>query len=136
MELNRGMAAFVIREVETVRVRDSLRMRVSASSSAPGSRRHTPSLFPSGNFLTFEVTRFQAGLIQSAFYMGYFVLAMPAALLMRKLGYKAGFITGLHPLQQVGFLPPGPATAEGSPFYPALRPGSRSDSPNGWNFGE
>jgi MFS transporter, FHS family, L-fucose permease len=27
--------------------------------------------------------------------MGYFVLAMPAALLMRKWGYKAGFVTGL-----------------------------------------
>jgi FHS family L-fucose permease-like MFS transporter len=27
--------------------------------------------------------------------MGYFLLAMPAALLMRRLGYKAGFIIGL-----------------------------------------
>jgi hypothetical protein len=31
---------------------------------------------------SFELTRFQAGLIQSAFYLGYFVLATPAALLM------------------------------------------------------
>ncbi|MFZ0758840.1 MAG: L-fucose:H+ symporter permease [Candidatus Sulfotelmatobacter sp.] len=47
-------------------------------------------------FMTsFAITRFQAGLVQSAFYMGYFVLAMPAALLMRKLGYKFGFVTGL-----------------------------------------
>jgi len=81
------------------------------------------SLFPAGNFLpfflvtalfflwgipnnlndvlirqfmkSFAITRFQAGLIQSAFYMGYFVLALPAGLLMRKRGYKAGFITGL-----------------------------------------
>src|SRR6266849_10647451 len=44
---------------------------------------------------SFAITRFQAGLIQSAFYMGYFVLAMPAGLMMRRLGYKAGFITGL-----------------------------------------
>lgn len=44
---------------------------------------------------SFEITRFEAGLIQSAFYMGYFVLAIPAGLLMRKHGYKAGFITGL-----------------------------------------
>jgi MFS transporter, FHS family, L-fucose permease len=44
---------------------------------------------------SFAITRFQAGLVQSAFYMGYFVLAMPAALMMRKLGYKAGFVTGL-----------------------------------------
>jgi FHS family L-fucose permease-like MFS transporter len=44
---------------------------------------------------SFAITRFQAGLVQSAFYMGYFVLAMPAALLMRKMGYKIGFVTGL-----------------------------------------
>src|ERR1700731_3976386 len=44
---------------------------------------------------SFAITRFQAGLIQSAFYMGYFLLAMPAALVMRKVGYKAGFIIGL-----------------------------------------
>ena len=44
---------------------------------------------------SFAITRFQAGLVQSAFYLGYFLLAMPAALLMRKLGYKAGFVTGL-----------------------------------------
>ena len=82
-----------------------------------------PSLFPKGNFLpfflvtalfflwgvpnnlndilirqfmkSFEINRFQAGLIQSAFYAGYFVLAIPAGLLMRRLGYKAGFIIGL-----------------------------------------
>ena len=44
---------------------------------------------------SFAITRFQAGLIQSAFYMGYFVLAVPAGLLMRRLGYKAGFMIGL-----------------------------------------
>jgi FHS family L-fucose permease-like MFS transporter len=44
---------------------------------------------------SFAITRFEAGLVQSAFYMGYFLLAMPAALLMRKLGYKAGFVAGL-----------------------------------------
>ncbi|HLO08387.1 MAG TPA: L-fucose:H+ symporter permease [Terriglobales bacterium] len=44
---------------------------------------------------SFAITRFQAGLVQSAFYMGYFVLAMPAALIMRRLGYKAGFVIGL-----------------------------------------
>src|ERR1035437_6915467 len=42
-----------------------------------------------------EISRFQAGLVQSAFYIGYFLLAMPAALLMRKYGYKFGFIAGL-----------------------------------------
>src|SRR6202158_1296366 len=44
---------------------------------------------------SFALSRFQAGLVQSAFYMGYFLLAMPAALLMRRVGYKAGFVTGL-----------------------------------------
>src|SRR5450432_1915236 len=44
---------------------------------------------------SFAITRFQAGLVQSAFYMGYFVLAIPAALLMRKMGYKFGIIVGL-----------------------------------------
>jgi len=44
---------------------------------------------------SFELSRFQAGLVQSAFYMGYFVLAIPAALLMRRFGYKVGMITGL-----------------------------------------
>jgi FHS family L-fucose permease-like MFS transporter len=44
---------------------------------------------------SFEMTRFKAGLIQSAFYMGYFLLSMPAALVMRRYGYKAGLVTGL-----------------------------------------
>jgi len=44
---------------------------------------------------SFEITRFKAGLIQSAFYMGYFLLSMPAGFLMRKYGYKAGLVTGL-----------------------------------------
>jgi MFS transporter, FHS family, L-fucose permease len=44
---------------------------------------------------SFEITRFRAGLVQSAFYMGYFLLSMPAALLMRKFGYKTGLVTGL-----------------------------------------
>src|SRR5215471_10645822 len=44
---------------------------------------------------SFAITRFEAGLVQSAFYLGYFLLAMPAALIMRRRGYKAGFIIGL-----------------------------------------
>jgi FHS family L-fucose permease-like MFS transporter len=44
---------------------------------------------------SFQLSRFQAGLIQSAFYFGYFVLATPAALMMRRFGYKSGMITGL-----------------------------------------
>lgn len=44
---------------------------------------------------SFVISRFSAGLVQFAFYMGYFLLAMPAALLMRRYGYKFGFIAGL-----------------------------------------
>jgi len=44
---------------------------------------------------SFEISRFKAGLIQSAFYMGYFLLSMPAALIMRKYSYKTGLVIGL-----------------------------------------
>jgi FHS family L-fucose permease-like MFS transporter len=47
---------------------------------------------------SFALTRFEAGLVQSAFYMfymGYFLLAIPAALLMRRFGYKTGILVGL-----------------------------------------
>ena len=44
---------------------------------------------------SFAISRFEAGLVQSAFYMGYFLLAIPAALLMRKMGYKFGIVVGL-----------------------------------------
>lgn len=44
---------------------------------------------------SFAISRFEAGLVQSAFYMGYFLLALPAGLLMKRHGYKSGFLTGL-----------------------------------------
>jgi FHS family L-fucose permease-like MFS transporter len=44
---------------------------------------------------SFAISRFQAGLVQSAFYMGYFLLAIPAGLMMKRVGYKAGFVVGL-----------------------------------------
>lgn len=53
---------------------------------------------------TFEISRFQAGLVESAFYMGYFLLAMPAAVLMKRAGYKTGFIVGLLLLATGAFL--------------------------------
>jgi MFS transporter, FHS family, L-fucose permease len=59
---------------------------------------------------SFEITRFKAGLIQSAFYMGYFLLSMPAAFLMRKYGYKTGLVTGLFLFSAGTFL-----------FWPAAR---------------
>ncbi len=44
---------------------------------------------------SFEINRFQASLVQFAFYLGYFVLALPAGILMKRHGYKLGFMTGL-----------------------------------------
>ena len=44
---------------------------------------------------SFEISRLQAGLVQSAFYTGYFCLSIPAALVMRRFGYKTGLLTGL-----------------------------------------
>ncbi len=44
---------------------------------------------------SFEISRLEAGLVQSAFYFGYFLLAIPAALVMRRFGYKTGLLTGL-----------------------------------------
>jgi FHS family L-fucose permease-like MFS transporter len=44
---------------------------------------------------SFEINRLQAGLVQSAFYLGYFLVAMPAGQIMRKAGYKAGILIGL-----------------------------------------
>jgi FHS family L-fucose permease-like MFS transporter len=44
---------------------------------------------------SFELTRMQAGLIQSAFYLGYFLLAIPGGYLMRRYGYKRGLLVGL-----------------------------------------
>src|ERR1700723_905141 len=43
----------------------------------------------------FAISRFRAGLVQSAFYMGYFLVALPAAMLMKRYGYKFGFTIGL-----------------------------------------
>jgi len=44
---------------------------------------------------SFELNRLQAGLVQSAFYLGYFLLAMPAAMIMDKYNYKTGLVIGL-----------------------------------------
>src|SRR5271165_7034645 len=62
---------------------------------------------------SFEISRFQAGLVQSAFYMGYFLLAIPAALMMKRAGYKAGFVVGLLLYAAGAFL-----------FWPAALSGS------------
>jgi FHS family L-fucose permease-like MFS transporter len=62
---------------------------------------------------SFEISRFQAGLVQSAFYLGYFLLAIPAALIMKRAGYKTGFVLGLLLYAAGAFL-----------FWPAALQGS------------
>ncbi|RXK85914.1 L-fucose:H+ symporter permease [Filimonas effusa] len=44
---------------------------------------------------SFSLNDFQSGLVQSAFYLGYFVFALPASYVMKKRGYKSGIISGL-----------------------------------------
>jgi FHS family L-fucose permease-like MFS transporter len=43
----------------------------------------------------FTLSDFQTSFVQQAFYMGYFLLAVPAALVTRAKGYKTAIITGL-----------------------------------------
>jgi len=65
---------------------------------------------------SFALTRFEAGLVQSAFYLGYFLLAIPAAILMRRFGYKAGILVGLA-LFSTGTFLFWPAAIEGKYLY-------------------
>lgn len=50
-----------------------------------------------------ELDNFQASLVQMAFYGGYFTMALPAALFIRKYSYKVGIIIGLS-LYAIGAL--------------------------------
>ena len=43
----------------------------------------------------FNLSQLQAQMVQSAVFTGYFCMALPAALLMRRWGYKAGILAGL-----------------------------------------
>lgn len=55
-----------------------------------------------------ELSNMQASLVQFAFYFGYFFMALPAALFIRKYSYKSGIILGLSLYAIGAFL-----------FYPA-----------------
>jgi MFS transporter, FHS family, L-fucose permease len=55
-----------------------------------------------------DLKRWQAGIVDSAFYLGYFVMAIPAGIFMRRFGYKKGILTGLLLYSGGAFL-----------FYPA-----------------
>jgi FHS family L-fucose permease-like MFS transporter len=43
----------------------------------------------------FDLTDFRSSLIQTAFFGGYFLSALPAGRLMERIGYKKGILTGL-----------------------------------------
>lgn len=44
---------------------------------------------------SFELSPIQAQLVQTSVFFGYFCMALPAALFMRRWGYKAGILAGL-----------------------------------------
>ena len=56
----------------------------------------------------FDMSNAQSALVQSAYYGAYFTLAIPAALINQRFGYKAGVLTGL-----------GLAAVGGLLFFPA-----------------
>jgi len=56
----------------------------------------------------FTMSNFESALVQFAYYGAYFSLAIPAAMINRRFGYKTGVLTGL-----------GLATVGGVLFYPA-----------------
>src|SRR3954449_13593485 len=58
----------------------------------------------------FDMSTFQASLVQLAYFGAYFLLAIPAALINERFGYKAGLLSGL-------FL----AAAGAIAFYPASK---------------
>jgi len=70
---------------------------------------------------SFELSTFSAQLVSTANFTGYFCMAIPAALLMRRWGYKAGMIAGLS-LFGTGMVLFWPAAASGlyAPFLVAL----------------
>ena len=55
-----------------------------------------------------DLQRWQANIVETAFYAGYFVMALPAGVVMRKYGYKMGILFGLILYAAGAFL-----------FYPA-----------------
>ena len=65
---------------------------------------------------SFALSRFEAGLVQSAFYLGYFLVAIPAALLIRQFTYKIGILVGLA-LYSTGTFLFWPAAIEGKYLY-------------------
>ncbi|MCM2493216.1 L-fucose:H+ symporter permease [Burkholderia glumae] len=64
-----------------------------------------------------HVSKAESGLLQGAYFGAYFVMAIPAALLMERFGYKRGILLGLT-LYAIGALLFIPASAAASfPFF-------------------
>lgn len=70
---------------------------------------------------SFELSTFKAQLVSTANFTGYFCMAIPAALVMRRWGYKAGMVIGLI-LFGTGMVLFWPAAVSGQylPFLVAL----------------
>lgn len=43
----------------------------------------------------FDMTKAESGFVQFSVYIGYFIMALPAGWIMRRVGYKRGLMTGL-----------------------------------------
>ncbi len=52
----------------------------------------------------FTMTNFESSLVQFAYYGAYFLLAIPAAMINQRFGFKAGLLTGLGLAAVGGFL--------------------------------
>ncbi|HZL27130.1 MAG TPA: L-fucose:H+ symporter permease [Acidobacteriaceae bacterium] len=126
-----------------------MHVAVSQPPKNPSGESSNASIFPSGYMLTFllttliffvwgmsnnltdilvqqfkksfELNVIQAQLVQTAVFLAYFVMAMPAALLMRRFGYKMGLVVGLVTFA-IGTLMFWPAAVIGqyTPFLIAL----------------
>jgi FHS family L-fucose permease-like MFS transporter len=53
---------------------------------------------------TLHINKEQSGLVQSANYLAYFLMAIPAGLIARKIGYKGGILVGLALIASGAFL--------------------------------
>ena len=60
----------------------------------------------------FQIRKFESSFVQVAFYLGYFVMAFPAALFIQRYSFKSGVLLGLT-LYAVGALAFIPAKISG-----------------------
>lgn len=44
---------------------------------------------------SFHMSKAESGFVQFSVYMGYFIMSLPAGMIMRRLGYKRGLVSGL-----------------------------------------